>query len=214
MAARAADAAACYARQCILCCVDHGRPGAGYRQRRNTLPVTRPPQCDHRVKLTKMSKPISVLLAASALIVACWSAPAATPVHKCTVSGRVTYQRDPCPSSQTRQVPTIEHLNSEQRKRRAAPAPETAWPATAGGSARDAQSVDRMPAASPAAAAHTGARADRQAASAQALRCDGRRYCSQMTSCAEARFFLANCPDAAMDGNRDGIPCERQWCRR
>lgn len=43
-------------------------------------------------------------------------------------------------------------------------------------------------------------------------RCDGRRYCSQMTSCAEARFFLANCPDTELDGNRDGEPCEQQWC--
>ncbi|MGQ2964212.1 excalibur calcium-binding domain-containing protein [Methylophilus sp.] len=45
-------------------------------------------------------------------------------------------------------------------------------------------------------------------------RCDGRTHCSQMTSCAEARFFLANCPDTEMDGDRDGDPCERQWCKR
>jgi endonuclease YncB( thermonuclease family) len=44
-------------------------------------------------------------------------------------------------------------------------------------------------------------------------RCDGRQYCSQMTSCAEARWFLANCPGVKMDGNRDGVPCEQQWCR-
>jgi hypothetical protein len=42
--------------------------------------------------------------------------------------------------------------------------------------------------------------------------CDGRVYCSQMTSCNEATFFLENCPGAKMDGDRDGIPCERQWC--
>lgn len=47
-----------------------------------------------------------------------------------------------------------------------------------------------------------------------AFRCDGRTYCSQMTSCAEARYFLANCPGVKMDGNRDGEPCERQWCNR
>lgn len=45
-----------------------------------------------------------------------------------------------------------------------------------------------------------------------AFRCDGRRYCSQMTSCAEATFFLRNCPGVEMDGDRDGIPCEQQWC--
>lgn len=44
-------------------------------------------------------------------------------------------------------------------------------------------------------------------------RCDGRIYCSQMTSCQEAKFFLRNCPGTKMDGNNDGVPCEKQWCR-
>ena len=42
--------------------------------------------------------------------------------------------------------------------------------------------------------------------------CDGRVYCSQMTSCEEAEFFLANCPGVKMDGGGDGVPCEKQWC--
>ncbi|HKU89546.1 MAG TPA: excalibur calcium-binding domain-containing protein [Steroidobacteraceae bacterium] len=42
--------------------------------------------------------------------------------------------------------------------------------------------------------------------------CDGRIYCSQMTSCEEARYFLANCPGVKMDGGGDGVPCESQWC--
>ncbi len=42
--------------------------------------------------------------------------------------------------------------------------------------------------------------------------CDGRTHCSQMTSCAEAVFFLNNCPNVEMDGNHDGEPCEKQWC--
>lgn len=42
--------------------------------------------------------------------------------------------------------------------------------------------------------------------------CDGRQYCSQMHSCEEAIFFLRNCKDPKMDGNKDGIPCEKQWC--
>jgi len=42
--------------------------------------------------------------------------------------------------------------------------------------------------------------------------CDGREYCSQMTSCDEAQFFLENCPNTKMDGDNDGIPCEREWC--
>ncbi len=51
-------------------------------------------------------------------------------------------------------------------------------------------------------------------ASNTAYRCDGRVHCSQMTSCAEATFFLRNCPGTKMDGDGNGIPCERQWCRR
>ena len=44
--------------------------------------------------------------------------------------------------------------------------------------------------------------------------CDGRVYCSQMTSCEEATYFLRHCPGVKMDGNNDGVPCEQQWCRR
>jgi hypothetical protein len=48
---------------------------------------------------------------------------------------------------------------------------------------------------------------------AAAFTCDGRTYCSQMTSCAEATYFLKNCPGVKMDGNNDGVPCEQQWCK-
>jgi len=44
------------------------------------------------------------------------------------------------------------------------------------------------------------------------FQCDGRKYCSQMTSCKEAKLFLKNCPGVEMDGNHDGVPCEQQWC--
>jgi hypothetical protein len=47
-----------------------------------------------------------------------------------------------------------------------------------------------------------------------AFHCDGRQYCSQMRSCEEAKYFLANCPGAKMDGDKNGIPCEKQWCNR
>ncbi|HEX5710363.1 MAG TPA: excalibur calcium-binding domain-containing protein [Sulfuricurvum sp.] len=47
---------------------------------------------------------------------------------------------------------------------------------------------------------------------ASGFQCDGRKHCSQMISCAEATFFLNNCPNTKMDGNNDGIPCEKQWC--
>jgi cold shock CspA family protein len=44
------------------------------------------------------------------------------------------------------------------------------------------------------------------------FQCDGRKYCSQMTSCWEAKQFLKNCPGVQMDGDHDGVPCESQWC--
>lgn len=43
-------------------------------------------------------------------------------------------------------------------------------------------------------------------------RCDGRVYCSQMHSCEEATWFLQHCPGVKMDGEGDGVPCEKQWC--
>jgi len=45
------------------------------------------------------------------------------------------------------------------------------------------------------------------------FKCDGRHYCNQMHSCAEAMYFLKYCPNPKMDGDRDGRPCESQWCR-
>ena len=56
------------------------------------------------------------------------------------------------------------------------------------------------------------ATSDLPVAAAATFRCDGRTHCSQMTSCAEAEYFLRNCPNTKMDGNRDGEPCEQQWC--
>ena len=44
-------------------------------------------------------------------------------------------------------------------------------------------------------------------------RCDGRQHCSQMKSYEEAKFFIRNCPNTKMDGDHDGIPCERQFRR-
>ncbi|UKE47351.1 excalibur calcium-binding domain-containing protein [Xanthomonas translucens pv. cerealis] len=50
------------------------------------------------------------------------------------------------------------------------------------------------------------------AAPAQHFQCDGRTHCAQMTSCEEATYCLRTCPGVQMDGNHDGVPCERQWC--
>ncbi len=119
-----------------------------------------------------------------------WSfSQAASPVHKCVVSGSISYQSSPCPADEDRQRPTAAQLNAE-RKKRAASAP-----------------VEEVRARAAAAAGPTT-----QADQRSPFRCDGRTYCSQMTSCAEAKYFLANCPGVKMDGDRNRIPCERQWC--
>ena len=44
------------------------------------------------------------------------------------------------------------------------------------------------------------------------FKCDGRTHCSQMKSCEEATYFIEHCPNTEMDGNQDGVPCEKQWC--
>lgn len=51
-------------------------------------------------------------------------------------------------------------------------------------------------------------------ASASNFSCSGKTHCSQMTSCEEATFYQRNCPGTKMDGDGDGIPCERQLCDR
>lgn len=131
-----------------------------------------------------------------ALALAAWlAAPAgqAAAVHKCVVDGVVSYQADPCPATGPRRTPSVEQLNAERRKKLAAEA--------AAREAAPPRSLD---------GARTGA--PRTAPAAAPFRCDGRRYCSQMHSCEEAMYFLAHCPGVKMDGNHDGVPCERQWC--
>jgi len=43
--------------------------------------------------------------------------------------------------------------------------------------------------------------------------CDGRQHCSQMNSYEEAKYFIQHCPNTKMDGDNDGVPCERQFNR-
>jgi cold shock CspA family protein len=50
-------------------------------------------------------------------------------------------------------------------------------------------------------------------ASSNTFKCEGKKYCSQMSSCEEAKFYLRNCPGVQMDGDGNGIPCEKQWCK-
>lgn len=50
------------------------------------------------------------------------------------------------------------------------------------------------------------------ALAAPAYRCDGRTRCPQMRSCEEATWFIQHCPGTQMDGDGDGVPCEREFC--
>jgi hypothetical protein len=127
-------------------------------------------------------------------LLATWStapAEAATPVYKCSENGVVTFQNMPCRSEEPGARPTAAQLNAERQKKLRQQA------AAASSAQRQA------PAAAPVAASPQGR-----------FKCDARTHCSQMSSCAEARYFLANCPGAQMDGDKNGIPCERQWCNR
>jgi hypothetical protein len=136
-----------------------------------------------------MSNTLSWPIAVAGLVLAA-GAWAASP-NKCVVNGKVTYQQTPCATPEAGKQPTVDELNAAQKKRRddaalLVPATRTA----------PEKSAPVVPTAT------------------SGFRCDGRQYCSQMTSCAEAKYFLAHCPGAKMDGNKDGVPCERQWCSR
>lgn len=89
---------------------------------------------------------------------------------------------------------------------------------------REPDCADQPPVAAPAAAVSAPAPARRSRLSellpsdappvtpappaASRFSCDGRQHCSQMSSRAEAEFFVRNCPNTKMDGDHDGIPCE------
>ena len=42
--------------------------------------------------------------------------------------------------------------------------------------------------------------------------CAGKRFCREMTSCEEAKLYLTVCGVRSLDGNHDGVPCEK-LCR-
>lgn len=39
--------------------------------------------------------------------------------------------------------------------------------------------------------------------------CEGKRFCREMNSCDEARFYLNQCGVNRLDGDNDGVPCEK-----
>ena len=46
------------------------------------------------------------------------------------------------------------------------------------------------------------------ATSSSGFTCAGKRFCREMTSCEEAKFYLNTCGVRSLDGNHDGVPCE------
>lgn len=44
-------------------------------------------------------------------------------------------------------------------------------------------------------------------------RCGDKKYCKDMTSCAEARFHMTECKQTNLDRDGDGVPCENV-CKR
>ncbi len=154
---------------------------------------------------------LAILAAAFACLLIEDSPVSAAPVNKCVVNGTVTYQSDPCPTGQPRKVPTIQELNAQEKTLRSE--------ATA---RRNADGATPLPSPATGHGVDSSTQRDASAAPVDAptpsspanFHCDGRRRCGQMKSCAEAKYFLAHCPGVEMDGDRDGIPCERQWCDR
>lgn len=165
--------------------------------------------------MTPRLSTLSALARLTVALLAMGTCSAVAQLHKCIDNGGVTYQNTPCPASEPRHRPTVDQLNAERQKKlaqaRAAAASAAAAPADTRvphPARRDTDrsvTTDRTPAApEPARAATPAAR----------FSCDSRKHCSQMTSCAEASYFLAHCPGVKMDGDGDGIPCEDQWCHQ
>ena len=135
-------------------------------------------------------------------------------MFKCKINGTVTYQQEPCPTGQVRKPPAVLELNAAEKKRREAAAAVAAEKpvvvlektATDPKSPQNSQSSEKF--------TPTASNAPNASTSPSSFSCDGRKHCSQMKSCAEAKYFLANCPGVKMDGDKDGIPCEEQWCSR
>ena len=53
-----------------------------------------------------------------------------------------------------------------------------------------------------------GQRSPSNRAAVADTQCGSKRYCREMTSCEEAKFYLQQCGRSAMDGDGNGVPCE------
>jgi Excalibur calcium-binding domain len=132
-------------------------------------------------------------------------------MYKCKLNGTVTYQQDPCPTGQVRKLPTAQELNVAEKKRREAVAALTSEKPEKPAAVQDKAVINPQ---NPKKLVPTTSSPTTASTVSSSFSCDGRRYCTQMKSCAEAKYFLANCPGVKMDGDKDGIPCEKQWCSR
>ncbi|MDZ7891443.1 MAG: excalibur calcium-binding domain-containing protein [Rhodoferax sp.] len=133
------------------------------------------------------------LLCAVALIPLLWANSAlATQIYKCISNGVTQIQQIPCETTTGQKRPTVDELNAARQKQPPQEKAQALGPAKALPSPAAPQS-NSLPSSN--------------------FRCDGRKHCSQMSSCSEAKFFLAQCPGVKMDGDNDGIPCEEQWCQ-
>jgi endonuclease YncB( thermonuclease family) len=47
-----------------------------------------------------------------------------------------------------------------------------------------------------------------KASAGAGMTCGSKQYCKDMSSCAEARFYLTNCGVTSLDRDHDGVPCE------
>lgn len=75
--------------------------------------------------------------------------------------------------------------------------------------ARTARAGPGQPAAAPALApAPIAAPPARSSSAASSFTCGAKQYCREMSSCAEARFYLTQCGLTRLDRDNDGIPCE------
>lgn len=55
---------------------------------------------------------------------------------------------------------------------------------------------------------HTPVPAGNRAAADPGAACGSKKFCSEMSSCEEARHYLTQCGLKRLDGNGDGVPCE------
>lgn len=128
-------------------------------------------------------------------------------IYKCTdAKGRVTYSSSECKSKGSQSIDISKKIAKTAKINSPAETPKSELPSDISipSSVEEPKKVS-VP-------LNTESPKKVPSTQGQVSGCDGRTYCSQMTSCTEATFFLKNCPDTKMDGDMDGIPCEDQWC--